>query len=70
MIKNFRRRAKFIIEVGIYMTEDTVDEGDRAMIEKMSIVFDTIFADITIGDAKEMVAIIAGGPEYKQDVRT
>lgn len=58
------------MEVGIYMTEDTVYEVDRAMIEKMSIVFDAIFVDVTIPDAKEMVAIVAGGPEYREDVRT
>jgi hypothetical protein len=70
LMKDFRRRAKFIIEVGIYMTEDDVDEVDRAMIEKMSIAFDTIFADVTISDAKQMVAIVAGGPRFQKYVRT
>lgn len=65
-----RGRAKFISEVGIQMTGDDVDQISPAVIEKMSVAIDAIFTDVTIWDAKQMIAIMRGGTKFYKGVST
>ncbi|KAI5848425.1 hypothetical protein DFP73DRAFT_591946 [Morchella snyderi] len=64
VMEDSRGRAKFISEVGIQMTGDDVDQLSPAVIEKMSVAIDAIFTDVTIWDAKQMVAIMSGGSKF------